>query len=137
MTVAVAHQPSAIGHLVLREAAQEAARRHTSMTVIQVTDAVDLDVTEAHAAGLSDEVASVLGESGVDSVDWSLELVPGTSTDDTAASILRLATKAGAELLVIGARRRSPVGKLILGSVTQTLILEADIPVLVVKATAN
>lgn len=137
MTVAVAHQPSAIGHLVLREAAQEAARRDTSMTVIQVTDAVDLDVTEAHAAGLSDEVASVLGESGVDSVDWSLELVPGTSTDDTAASILRLATKAGAELLVIGARRRSPVGKLILGSVTQTLILEADIPVLVVKATAT
>ena len=137
MPVAVAHQPSAIGHLVLREAAREAARRNTSMTVIQVTDAVDLDVTEAHAAGLSDEVSSVLGESNLDGVDWKLELAPGTGTDDTAESILRLATKAGAELLVIGARRRSPVGKLILGSVTQTLILEADMPVLVVKPAAN
>ena len=34
---------------------------------------------------------------------------------------------------MIGARRRSPVGKALLGSVTQTLILDADIPVLVVK----
>ncbi len=137
MTVAVAHQPSATGHLVLREAAREAALRNISMTVIQVTDAVDLDVTDAHTAGLSDEVSSVLGESGVGSVDWKLELVPGTGTDDTAESILHIATRAGAELLVIGARRRSPVGKLILGSVTQTLILEADMPVLVVKATAS
>lgn len=137
MTIAVAHQPSATGHLVLREAALEAALRNTSMTVIQVTEAVDLDVTDAHTAGLSDEVSSVLGRSGIDSVDWKLELVPGSGTGDTAEAILRLATKAGAELLVIGARRRSPVGKLILGSVTQTLILEAEMPVLVVKAAAT
>ena len=42
-----------------------------------------------------------------------------------------------AELLVIGARRRSPVGKLFLGSVTQSIILHADVPVLVVKAPAE
>ena len=41
------------------------------------------------------------------------------------------------ELLVIGARRRSPVGKLFLGSVTQNIILHADVPVLVVKAPAD
>ncbi len=41
------------------------------------------------------------------------------------------------ELLVIGARRRSPVGKLFLGSVTQSIILHADVPVLVVKAPAD
>jgi nucleotide-binding universal stress UspA family protein len=45
-----------------------------------------------------------------------------------AATILDLAKKADADLLIIGARRRSPGGKLILGSVTQTLILEAEIP---------
>jgi nucleotide-binding universal stress UspA family protein len=37
-------------------------------------------------------------------------------------------------MLVIGARRRSPVGKALVGSVAQTLILDADLPVLVVKA---
>ena len=38
-----------------------------------------------------------------------------------------------AAILVIGARRRSPVGKAFLGWVSQHLILEADVPVLVVK----
>jgi len=38
------------------------------------------------------------------------------------------------EVLVIGARRRTPVGKFILGSSTQNIILEAEIPVLVVKS---
>jgi nucleotide-binding universal stress UspA family protein len=40
----------------------------------------------------------------------------------------------GPDLLVIGARRRSPMGKAFLGSVAQNLILDADVPVLVVKS---
>ena len=38
--------------------------------------------------------------------------------------------------MVIGARRRSPVGKALMGSVTQTLILRAGVPVLVLKSDA-
>ena len=38
------------------------------------------------------------------------------------------------DLLVIGARRRSPMGKAFLGSVTQNLLLDVDVPVLVVKS---
>jgi nucleotide-binding universal stress UspA family protein len=45
-----------------------------------------------------------------------------------------LTQTAKAGLLVIGARRRSPAGKFLLGSVTQSLILAADVPVLVVKS---
>ncbi|MFA9446477.1 universal stress protein [Egicoccus sp. AB-alg6-2] len=40
----------------------------------------------------------------------------------------------GAEMLVIGARRRSPVGKLVLGSTSQQLLLRAPCAVLAVKA---
>ena len=40
---------------------------------------------------------------------------------------------ADAEVLVIGARRRSPLGKFLLGSATQTIILDAPMPVLVIK----
>jgi nucleotide-binding universal stress UspA family protein len=36
--------------------------------------------------------------------------------------------------LVVGVRRRSPVGKAVLGSIAQRLVLEAPVPVLSVKA---
>ena len=133
MTVAVAHQPTATGRLALREAAQQAGYRNTRLTVIHIADTVDLDLAEAHTAKLRDDVAAALAEISVGELDWDLALAPGDGVENTAATILELAEKAEAELLVIGARRRSPVGKALLGSVTQTLILDADIPVLVVK----
>ncbi|MET1038318.1 MAG: universal stress protein, partial [Aeromicrobium sp.] len=39
----------------------------------------------------------------------------------------------GASLIVVGIRPRTPVGKLLLGSVAQRLILDAECPVLAVK----
>ena len=63
---------------------------------------------------------------------WRVELVAGTN-EDLAGKVLLFAEQVEAEILVIGARRRSPVGKFLLGSVTQTIILEANMPVVVVK----
>jgi nucleotide-binding universal stress UspA family protein len=133
MTVALAHQASSpIGRVALREAAREAKFRATDLAVIQVVESVDLDLVEAHRAGLSDEVEKLLAESGMVEVPWRVELAAG-SNEDIAGTVLRFAEGVGAEILVIGARRRSPVGKFLLGSVTQTIILNADMPVMVVK----
>lgn len=130
MSVVVAHQASAIGHITLQEGAKEANLRQTKMAVIHVAEGVDLDVIEAHKAGVSDEIARVLTELGLTDLDWTLQVTTG---EDVAEAVLDLVDDT-TELLVIGARRRSPVGKLFLGSVTQSIILHADVPVMVVKA---
>jgi nucleotide-binding universal stress UspA family protein len=52
---------------------------------------------------------------------------------DPDDAIVRTAQRRGGELIVIGLRSRNPVGKLLFGSVAQSVILHADCPVLVVK----
>jgi len=134
MSVVVAHQASTIGHLTLQEAAKEANLRQAPLAVIHVAEGVDLDVVEAHKAGLGDEITKVLSEVGLDDLEWTLQVTTG---EDVAEAVLDVVSALDSELLVIGARRRSPVGKLFLGSVTQSIILHADVPVLVVKAPAG
>lgn len=54
------------------------------------------------------------------------------SPHDPAEEIL--AAAADAELIVIGLRRRTSIGKFILGSTSQQVLLNVDVPVLSVKA---
>jgi nucleotide-binding universal stress UspA family protein len=64
-------------------------------------------------------------------------LVEYTRGQDPAGDLLQVVADEGAELLVIGVRRRSPVGKLVLGSNAQQILLRADCAVLAVKADEN
>ena len=56
---------------------------------------------------------------------------------DPAEELIRTAESADAEFIVIGLRRRSPVGKLLLGSNAQRVLLDACCPVLAVKGGAG
>ncbi len=72
---------------------------------------------------------SALADSGV---EFDLrQLVRGF---EPAEDLISIAEANQAELIVIGLRRRSPVGKLILGSNAQRVLLDAHCPVLAVKA---
>lgn len=128
MTVAIAHHVSAISEKVLAEAIREAVFRRTDLVLIHVTDSLDLDKQEALEVGIGDVVERL---APADGPTWRVEVVAGD--DDIAAALLTAAERFGAELLILGARKRSPVGKAILGSIAQSVILDADIPVLVVK----
>ncbi|MBM6401318.1 universal stress protein [Phycicoccus sonneratiae] len=135
MTVAVAHHASGASAYVMEAAVDEAARRDTTLVVINVVTTKDLDTEEALRSGIGGLVEQAAAARGVDGVGW--EVVIATSEDatidDTATAILDAAEAAGAQMLVIGARRRSRVGKAFLGSVTQELLLDSSVPVLVVK----
>jgi len=130
MTIAVAHQVSATSRLALVEAVKEANYRGTDLAVLHVVDSIDADNKEAYRLGVADEIEKVVGAGPP--VSWQLHLE--TAGGDLGDALLGLVDAVGADLLVIGARRRSPVGKALLGSVAQTVILEANLPVLVVKA---
>ena len=108
--------------------------RRTSLFVIQVADGVDIDMVEEQKVNRRAEIAEVLAKAKQTDIDWSLHVATGA---DVAATLLDLVDDTDVELLVIGARHRSAVGKLIMGSVTQTIILRAEVPVLVVKAPAR
>lgn len=130
MTVAVAHQVSPTSRLALVAALEEARLRATDLAVIHLVESIDADREEAYRLGVSDEIEKAVG--GKPGVAWKLHLA--TTGPDLSAVLLRLVDSVAADLLVIGARRRSPVGKALLGSVAQTVLLEANLPVLVVKA---
>lgn len=130
MTVAVAHQTSATARLALSHAVQEAKYRDTDLAVLHIVDsALDADREEAYRLGVSDEIERAVGPDS--DVAWTLHLK--TVSGDLGDAIVDLTHRLRPELLVLGARRRSPAGKALFGSVAQTIILEAEVPVLVVK----
>lgn len=65
--------------------------------------------------------------------DITHELRQPQGAQSPADEILAAAADVNADLIVIGLRRRSPVGKLFLGSSSQQVLLEADCPVVAVK----
>lgn len=131
MSVAVAHQHSPTGKIALTFAAHEARLRQTGLVVINIVESLDLDSEEALRAGLTDEIRRALDDADLADTDWSLQV--GAEDEDVASAVIALAVREGAEILVIGARRRSPLGKFLLGSATASIILQAPMSVLVVK----
>jgi nucleotide-binding universal stress UspA family protein len=132
MTVAVAHQGTNDSDHVLLEAVREAAARGETLAVIHVRGALDEDLEAAVGAGVKDAVERVTAKSALPPVPYELHVAAG-SADDPTSALLDEVDAVRASVLVIGARHRSPVGKAFLGSVSQRLILEAEVPVLVVK----
>lgn len=130
-TIVVGYVPKPEGRAALRRAAEEAKLRGMRLVVVnshrggREFDEDDAVQSEAQL----DEVRSELHSSGVE--HEVRQLVRGL---DPADDLVNVANEVNADIIVIGLRRRSPVGKLILGSNAQRVLLDAPCPVLAVKA---
>lgn len=130
-TVVVGYVPKAEGKAALARAVEEAKLRDCSLVVVNShRGGPDFDRDAANA--VEAEVGEVDQQLAGSGVDYTVrQLVRGL---DPAEDLVQVAEEVDARLLVIGLRRRSPVGKLILGSNAQRVLLDAPCPVLAVKA---
>lgn len=128
-TVVVAYSPDEYGEAALEAGAEEAVRRGASLVVVNATRGDAYVDPHFASAEVVEQLRRRLGE-GQD-VQVLQEVVP-----DVGSEVVRVADERGAELVVVGVRHRSPVGKALMGSVSQRVILDARCPVLAVKPPA-
>lgn len=122
MGIVVGYRATPEGKAALKYAIELAAEKATRLIVVSAT-------RKAPAEADGQELQDLLDGSGVDH-----ELMGIVGDNDPAEEVLEAAREQSAELVVIGMRRRTPVGKMFLGSTAQRILLEAECPVLAIKA---
>lgn len=125
MTVLACWTDTDQGRAALRRALAEAVKADTDLLVANTdTDRHDLELAEL---GLD---VSVLTDAG-----HRVRLLPGSAAvRDAADLVLQAEQEHQVQLIVLGLRHRSRVGKLLLGSHAQRILIDAQAPVLAVKA---
>lgn len=128
MNVVVLHADTPEGAAALTAAIAEARSRGRSLTVLSALSGADDERSEAVEREV---LAARLRPSLPDDLAWSIELVaPGA---DPAGSLVEHLEKVSPELVVLGTRSRSTVGKLLLGRTLQRILLDVTAQILVVK----
>ena len=118
--IVVGYSSKPEGRAALKRALAEAELRHAELVVVHTS--LDVEVADLRAE---------LDASGV-----PFEVREAADALDPAEELISTAESRDAEFIIIGLRRRSPVGKLLLGSNAQRVLLDASCPVLAVKAEA-
>ena len=130
MAVVVGYVLTKEGRAALRQAAEESLLRRTKLIVINSSrggkafDAADARRFEAELVA----VQSQLDEAGVE--HEVRQLVRG---NDPSEDLIEVADEVNADFIVIGLRKRTPLGKPFVGSNAQRILLDASCPVLAVK----
>lgn len=122
MSVLVAYNDSPQGEAAFVAAIDEAQRRGASLTALVLTPQPD-------DAPVPSALSALISRHG-----HEVAIAFRSNSIDVADAILDHAERIKADLIVLGARKRTPVGKFLLGSTTQRVLLDSSAPVLVIKA---
>ncbi len=129
MTVVVGYIPDRFGDAALEAGIEEAGRRGAPLVVVNATKG-DALVDRRYVA---EDAWSDL-ERRLSDLDKRHQLRRAMGPD-VAEELVQVVRETGAQLVVIGIRHRSPVGKMLMGSVAQQVLLDSPCPVLAVKPT--
>ncbi|KZF07471.1 universal stress protein [Rhodococcus sp. EPR-147] len=124
MTVVVGYSPTAEGKGALPFAFREAHMRGTDLIVV----AEDSSASDADFGAVVESAREEASAIGV-----AAKIHDNEAGRSHADNLIDLSFDEQTQLVVIGIRRRSPVGKLFMGSISQRVLLEAHCPVTAVK----
>ncbi len=127
-TIVAGYLPTPEGSAALEHAKRWALAQGARLVVVNTGRNGDYSHPSFATAQDIDAIETELGEAGLDH-----EVVQPTDGTAAAEAILGAAITSSADLIVIGLRRRTPVGKLVTGSTAQQILLDAPCPVLSVK----
>jgi len=129
-TVVVGFIRSPEGDAALAAAVAEARRRSGRLVIVHSSKGGHEDADSV----VNDRLAlDVVGER-LRSEGLAVDVEDLARGNEPADDLVEVADREDAALIVIGMRKRSAVGKLLLGSNAQTVLLTARCPVLAVKA---
>jgi nucleotide-binding universal stress UspA family protein len=114
------------GHAALRHAGHEALLRKLPLLIVDLSK--DNDATPAAIGADLADLRAELAAAGL-----AVDIAPPDALFEPSEHLLKVTQEADATLIVIGLRHRTRVGKFLLGSSAQRILLEADCPVLTVK----
>jgi nucleotide-binding universal stress UspA family protein len=130
MTIVVGYVPTPEGEAALTAAISEAQLREQPLHVVNSSRGDSLTDSRFASENSLDEVRTRLEQTGV-----PFEIVQLVRGHEASEELVDEADRLKATLIVIGLRRRTATGKLLTGSQAQRVLLDANCPVLAVKAT--
>ena len=129
MVILVAYVPRPEGQAALDKGIELAKQRGAALIVVNATPGGTAeDPSRADVLDV-ERVEKLLAETGLQA-----EFKQFVRGKNAVEEITDLVDSTQVDMLVIGLRRRSPVGKLLLGSMAQEILMGVSCPVLAVKA---
>ena len=129
MTILVAYVARPEGRAALAKGIELATRLDERLLVLNASAGTPMDDGSIASSAEISEVERTLADTEIESE--FRQLIRGKTP---AEEILELADARVVSVAIIGIRKRSAIGKLLLGSVAQEILLSAPCPVLAVKA---